>query len=50
MERTCAALALYRDRDAFDALVKKIMQIDFSWQVSAMQYLRMYDALTGGAE
>ena len=41
-ERTGAALALYRDTKARRALIRKIMETDFSWNVSALRYLDLY--------
>ncbi len=44
-ERTEAALTLYADPKARRALVTKIMQTDFSWNVSARKYLALYAEL-----
>jgi len=44
-ERTGAAIALYENVKERKALVKKIMETDFSWNVSALSYLDMYRAL-----
>ena len=42
------AMEMYRlDRVSWDALVKKIMNIDFSWNVSAEKYLELYSGVTG---
>jgi starch synthase len=41
-ERTVAAIALYENAKERKALVKKIMETDFSWNVSAERYLDMY--------
>lgn len=41
----CAAVALYRRPDAWQALVDKVMRVDFSWACSAEQYLKMYEEL-----
>lgn len=41
-ERTCAAIDLWNDLPRREALVDKIMHIDFSWKVSARAYLAMY--------
>lgn len=41
-ERTNAALALYADEQKRARLVRKIMETDFSWNVSAERYLRLY--------
>ena len=39
------ALALYRDRAAFDALAVTAMRTDFSWRRSAADYLQLYQTL-----
>ena len=44
-ERTGAALALYQDAKARRALIRKIMETDFSWNVSALCYLDLYRTL-----
>ncbi len=44
-ERLEAALALYKDNEKWTALTKKIMNIDFSWNISAKKYIEMYDNL-----
>ena len=44
-ERTGAALALYADEQKRARLVRKIMETDFSWNVSAQSYLRLYMSL-----
>jgi len=44
-DRTCAAIALYESAKERKALVRKIMETDFSWNVSAERYLDMYRAL-----
>lgn len=44
-ERTSAAIELYRNKEQRFALVKKIMNTDFSWKVSAEKYLEMYRSL-----
>ena len=41
-ERTGAALALYQDTKARRTLIRKIMETDFSWNVSALRYLDLY--------
>lgn len=43
--RTEAALALWNQPKKREALVKKIMNTDFSWKASAFQYLEMYASL-----
>ena len=45
LERTNAAIELWRDKAARKKLVTKIMKTDFSWGASAKEYLRMYDEL-----
>jgi starch synthase len=44
-ERTGAALALYADEQKRARLVRKIMQTDFSWSVSAKRYIQLYSSL-----
>ena len=44
-ERTEAAIALWQDAALRRKLVRKIMNTDFSWNVSAKQYLALYDQL-----
>ena len=41
-ERIVAAIALYNDGEKRRAFVKKIMNTDFSWNISAKKYLEMY--------
>ena len=41
------AVELYNDGQKWDALVRKIMEIDFSWSVSATKYMNMYKKLIG---
>ena len=41
-ERTEAAIALWNDEPLRKKLVRKIMTTDFSWNMSAEQYLEMY--------
>ena len=37
---------LYRsDRNAWNALMKKVMRVDFSWKKSAQEYIEMYDSM-----
>ena len=45
MERTCAAIALWRNEDKRRRFVGKIMRTDFSWKASAKQYLEMYRSI-----
>ena len=44
-DRIFAALALYKDPEKWERLVKRIMNIDFSWNVSAQNYIEMYKNL-----
>ncbi len=39
------ALDLYRDRDAWRRLVRRVMRTDFSWDTSAKKYLALYQSL-----
>ena len=41
------AVELFKDEQKWDTLVKKIMEIDFSWNVSAIKYVELYKKLTG---
>jgi starch synthase len=36
------ALQLYHDQERFEAIRERIMQIDHSWESSALQYLAVY--------
>ncbi len=42
-DRILAALELYKNTDKWTVLVKKIMNVDFSWNISAKKYIEMYD-------
>ena len=42
LDRIYAALTLYHEQDKRKALVKKIMETDFSWETSAEKYLELY--------
>ena len=44
-ERTVAAVELYNDKEKRKAFVTKIMNTDFSWNVSARKYLEMYNGI-----
>ncbi len=41
------AVALYRDKKEWRALLLRAMKCDFSWDASAKQYMEMYNALLG---
>lgn len=41
------SVELFKDEQKWDTLVKKIMEIDFSWNVSAIKYVELYKKLTG---
>ena len=45
LERTLAAVELWRDRARRARFVKKIMRVDFSWERSAASYQDLYNAL-----
>ncbi len=36
------ALSVYRNKDVWRELVKKVMALDFSWRVSAEEYVKLY--------
>jgi len=44
-DRIVAAVALYNDSEKRKAFVTKIMNTDFSWNISAKKYLEMYGTL-----
>lgn len=44
-DRIGAALWLYRDYDKWTRFTKQIMEIDFSWNVSAKKYIELYENL-----
>lgn len=44
-DRICAAVELWHDGDKRQRFVQKIMNVDFSWNVSARRYLEMYDSI-----
>ncbi|MCM8790760.1 MAG: glycogen synthase GlgA [Candidatus Omnitrophica bacterium] len=39
------ALATYQRRELWRALVKNVMELDFSWKVSAREYIRLYQKI-----
>ena len=39
------ALDLYRDKEKWNALVRNIMSVDFSWNASAAQYMQLYNSM-----
>lgn len=45
LDRIYAALTLYHEKDKREALIKKIMNTDFSWKSSAIKYIEMYNEL-----
>ena len=44
-DRICAAVSLWRDGEKRQRFVKKIMNTDFSWSVSAKRYFEMYNEI-----
>lgn len=44
-ERSLAAVTLFNDAKKWKNLVKKVMETDFSWQVSAQKYIDLYEKL-----
>ncbi len=44
-DRIQAALDLYKDAEKWAKLTNRIMNIDFSWNISAKKYIEMYDNL-----
>lgn len=45
LEKIKEAIGIYKDPERYNALAKKIMGIDFSWNASAVSYLHMYKNL-----
>lgn len=41
------ALDAYSNKEVWDELVKKIMALDYSWNTSAMKYIRLYEGAIG---
>ncbi len=42
------ALSLYADQEKWDALVSRVMSVDFSWSASAEKYIKLYRAMLDG--
>ena len=40
------AVELFKDKEKWNALTKKVMETDFSWDVSAKEYLKLYNDLS----
>ncbi|MDR3317902.1 MAG: glycogen synthase GlgA [Clostridiales bacterium] len=38
------ALNLYKNKESWNKLCAKIMEVDFSWNLSAREYIKLYDA------
>jgi starch synthase len=38
-------LSLYKNRDTWEGLVKKVMTLDFSWNISAGEYIKLYNKI-----
>ena len=45
LERTCAAIAVWNDENTRERFTKKIMETNFSWNVSAKRYIDLYAAI-----
>jgi len=39
------ALSLYEDRDAWSKMMKRVMEVDFSWNSSAEKYISLYKSM-----
>jgi len=39
------AVDLFKDKEKWSALTKKVMEVDFSWNTSAKEYLKLYSEL-----
>lgn len=44
-DRICAAVSLYNDKEKRIGFVSHIMNVDFSWNVSAKRYIEMYESI-----
>ena len=44
------ALALYADTEGWNALVRTVMSVDFSWNASAEKYIKLYRSMIGREE
>ena len=44
-DRIVAAVNLYNDKEKREAFVTKIMNTDFSWNISAKKYIEMYSGI-----
>jgi len=38
-------LSLYKNRDVWNSLVKKVMGLDYSWKASAQEYIKLYNKI-----
>ena len=48
MDAINRAIDLYvNDRDAWNALAKKDMELDVSWKTPALSYMEMFEKVTG---
>jgi len=41
------ALSLYQEKETWVELVKKVMALDFSWESSAKDYIKLYNTVSG---
>ena len=48
IEAVDRAIALYKDHEKWQSLQKRIMQEDFSWEISAKRYLDIYEKMIAG--
>lgn len=42
------ALSVYKDKELWMKLVKSVMALDFSWEHSAKEYIKLYNKIIGG--
>ena len=39
------AILLYRDREAWEKMIRRVMAVDFSWNSSAEKYVKLYESM-----
>jgi starch synthase len=48
LESINRAIKLYQDKEKWQAMQKRIMEEDFSWEISAKRYLDIYEKMISG--
>jgi starch synthase len=44
------AVRFYEDKTAWGSIVENAMEIDFSWEQSAVKYMELYQELISGSD